>query len=244
MNSPKSRPADSAPQDIGDVRRQIDKIDADLAALIVQRCGLSASVSAAKHAQGDVTFGWRPAREVEILRSVLRDQASLHPELAFSVWRALISANLAAQGDLRVFTTEQVAASAKAAFCVGTISEVVPTTNDVLQAVVKDDHSIGIVPWPTGQDWWVTMMEPQFASLYVCAASPLYGSDVEVLLVSARMPEAAGDDICLIAGPVGAVEGGVLAQANGFELVACGEFMTPDTPLPTGCRLIGSFALA
>jgi chorismate mutase len=144
MNSPKSRPADPAPQDIGDVRRQIDKIDADLAALIVQRCGLSASVSTAKRAQGDVTFGWRPAREVEILRSVLRDQASLNPELAFSVWRALISANLAAQGDLRVFTTEQVAASAKAAFCVGTISEVVPTTNDVLQAGDNDGAPICI----------------------------------------------------------------------------------------------------
>jgi chorismate mutase len=210
----------------------------------VQRCGLSASVSAAKHAQGDETFGWRPAREVEILRTVLRDQASLNPELAFSIWRALISANLAAQGDLRIFTTQQVVASAKAAFSVGTIPKVVPTTIDVLRAIASDDHAIGIVPWPTDQDWWLAMMEPQFASIYVCAASPLCGSDVEVLLVAARVPEAAGDDISLIAGPVGVVEGGVLAQANGFELVACGEFMTPDTPLPTRCRLIGSFALA
>jgi chorismate mutase len=244
MNSPKSRPADPAAQDIGDVRRQIDKIDADLAALIVQRCGLSASVSAAKLAAGDKAFGWRPAREVEILRSVLRDQASLNPELAFSIWRALISANLAAQGDLSIVATKEVEASAKAAFSVGTIPEVVPTNSDVLEAIIKDDHSIGIVPWPNDQDWWLAMMEPQFASLYVCAASPLCGSEVDVLLVAARMPEAAGDDISLIAGPIGAVEGGVLAQANGFELVACGEFMTPDTPLPSGCRLIGSFALA
>jgi hypothetical protein len=79
--------------------------------------------------------------------------------------------------------------------------------------------------------------------VYVCAASPMAGREPEVMLVSARVPEEAGEDISLIAGPTGAYEGGVVAQSGGFELVACGEFIALDTSLPKGCRLIGSFAL-
>ena len=229
--------------DITSVRTQIDAIDGQLAALIVRRCGLSASVASAKRAAGDAAFGWRPAREVEILRSVLRQQASLDPELAFSIWRALISANLAAQGTFRIIALTDTARSAKAAFSVGPEPEIVADVTTLFDILLRDDHVIGALPWPTGHAWWVTMMAPHYSALHVCATSPLSGRDPEILLVSGRTPEPAGDDISLIAGPIGSVEGGVLAQVGELELVACGEFMRAGSDMPHGCRLIGSFAV-
>jgi chorismate mutase / prephenate dehydratase len=244
MNKPHLPSQEANPLDIVNVRHQIDVIDAQLADLIVRRCGLSASVAAAKRASGDHAFGWRPAREVEILRTVLHQRASLNPELAFSIWRALISANLAAQGDLTVFAVAETTPQASQAFSVGIKPTTLSCTHDVLHALVQDDHAIGVLPWPSSSDWWVSLMAPEFSSLYVCAASPLVGDSPDVMLVCARSPDEAGEDIALVAGPIGAIEGGSIAQFGELELVACGEFILPETPLPAGCRLIGNFALA
>lgn len=244
MKNPHTLHTSEEPLNIDDVRRDIDAIDAQLASLIVRRCNLSAAVAHAKRAGGDTAFGWRPAREVEIARNVVRDQANLDPELAFAIWRALISANLAAQGALTIFTLDQVSHFAKSAFCVGTMTVVLPEATDVLDAIAKDDHAIGVLPWPNQNNWWVEMMEPKYAGLHVCAASPMMGSQPEVMFVAARSPEAAGEDISLIAGPLGAFEGGVMAECDGMALVAVGEFIAKGAILPADCRLIGSFALA
>jgi chorismate mutase len=229
---------------INDVRSQIDGIDAQIAGLIVQRCDLSAAVARAKQLSGNTAFGWRPAREVEILRTLMRDQASLYPELAFCVWRALISANLTAQGNLTILTLVQSAVCAKEAFSVGVSPKLLATASDILEALLLDDDTIGVLPWPSDNQWWVTMMEPRFASLHVCAVSPNQGNRAEVMLVARRLPEAAGDDISLVAGPIGSIEGGIIAQCDGLELVAIGEYLDDSLTLPDGCRLIGSFALA
>ncbi len=235
---------------ISDVRRQIDSIDRELAALIAKRCALSGAVTSAKQAAGDHAFGWRPAREIDILRHVVAHEASLNPELAFVVWRALISANLVAQGDLRIVALSETLSAAKSAFSVGTEPFCADDSTNLLEAIAGDDHAIGFLPWPNkhggkpaDQDWWVTLMDPRFDGLYVCAASPMAGDQAEVLLIAKRPPEPAGDDISLVAGPIGAMAGGVLAQSGEFELVAWGEFINIDEILPTGCRLIGSFAV-
>jgi chorismate mutase len=248
MEMPQATHHPILPDNIGDVRSRIDALDSQIAALIAQRCGLSASVSAAKRAGGDAAFGWRPTREVEILRTVLRDQASLDPELAFCVWRALISSNLSAQGDLAIYAIAQTQSRAKDAFSVGASPQVFSTEEAVLMALKDNDHAIGFLPWPALEasqaDWWVAMMKPEFAALHVCSASPICGSGPEVMLVAARHPEKCGEDISLVAGPVGAIEGGVIAQVGDLALVACGDYISADTPLPKGCRLIGTFALA
>jgi chorismate mutase len=233
-----------SPHTISDVRAQIDAIDGELAALIAKRCALSAAVGAAKRRAGDHAFGWRPAREVEILRQVIGAQPSLDPQLAFCVWRALISANLAAQGDLKILCLEQTQDVARAAFSVGTQLHLLDDEHKLLEEVLADDHAIGVLPWPDQSKWWVAVMEPAFAQLHVCAATPLVGESPEAFLVAARAPEPAGDDISLVVGPAGAMDGGVIASHDGLSLVAVGEFIGVGDALPKDCRLIGSFARA
>ncbi len=229
---------------ISNVRGQIDSIDAQIAQLIVQRCNLSASVAQAKRQAGDTAFGWRPAREVEIMRTLLQGQASLNPELAFCVWRALISANLAAQGDLVIYTTGATQQAANEAFSVAAAPKKLANAQLVFEALLEDDHAVGVMPWPDCNDWWVTMMESRFSTLHVCAASPIAGIGPQVMLVAQRIPEPAGDDISLVAGPIGLFEGGEMDRSGSLALVSVGEFFVPETVLPAGCRLIGSFALA
>jgi chorismate mutase len=244
MNKPQSAQGQTLARNIASVREEIDAIDGAIADLVARRSALSASVAAAKRAADDLSFGWRPAREIHILRQVLETREDFEPKLASAIWRALISANLAAQGELRTFCVNQTYGAACAAFSAGNTPMVLASTTDVLTHLVGDDYGIGIMPWPDQDDWWVALMAPQFASLHVCAVSPVAGGEPEVMLVSVRLPDEAGEDISLIAGPVGSVEGGVMAQSGDLALMAVGDFMEADEALPEGCRLIGCFALA
>lgn len=243
MNKPQTSPDPSLARNIASVREEIDAIDGAIADLIARRSALSASVAAAKQAADDLSFGWRPAREIHILRQVLATREAFEPKLASAIWRALISANLAAQGELRIFCVSQTHGAACAAFSAGNPPTIMATTVDVLTHLIGDDYGIGIMPWPDQDDWWVALMAPEFASLHVCAVSPVAGAPPDVMLVSARLPDEAGDDICLIAGPIGAIEGGIMAQSGKTVLVAVGDFVEAEETLPDGCRLIGSFAL-
>jgi hypothetical protein len=127
---------------------------------------------------------------------------------------------------------------------VGTQLHLLDDEHKLLEEVLADDHAIGVLPWPDQSKWWVAVMEPAFAQLHVCAATPLVGESPEAFLVAARAPEPAGDDISLVVGPAGAMDGGVIASHDGLSLVAVGEFIGVGDALPKDCRLIGSFARA
>jgi chorismate mutase len=243
MNKPQPAQDPSLARNIASVREEIDAIDGAIADLVVRRSALSASVAAAKQAADDLSFGWRPAREIHILRQLLATRDAFQPKLANAIWRALISANLAAQGDLRIFCVNQTYGAACAAFSAGNTPMIMGDSTQILTHLVGDDFGIGILPWPDQDEWWLKLMQPEFAGLHVCAVSPVAGSEPEVMLVSARLPDMAGEDISLVAGPAGRVEGGVIAQSGDMALTAVGDFVGPTDILPAGCRLIGSFAL-
>jgi chorismate mutase len=228
---------------IGDVRAQIDAIDRDLARLITQRCALSASVGAAKKAAGDVAFGWRPGREIEILRQVLGTMPELDPKLAYSVWRALISANLTAQGDLTVLALRESVSAAQAAFSAGSPVEVAGDAHELLSRVSSDDHTIGVVPFVAGAThWWARMTDVRFSAVHVCAAAPLVNSleTPKALMLAKRKPEQAGGDISLIATRDDTTKGNIIDQIDGMSLVAIAGFVSE---VPDGSRLIGTYAL-
>ena len=237
--------------DIVVVRAEIDLIDAQLASLVARRAGFARDIAAAKRAEGDTGFGWRPAREVEIMRTLLARQQGLDPGVMATIWRALISANLAMQGDLQIACTARSAAAARTAFGLSATSQSLPSSMDVLKTCRDQARTIGVLPWPNGQDrWWSGLLEdPDLGGVYVCAASPGLAQPAppEAVLLAHRKPEAATDDWSLVAGPVDALSpfgGDILDQNGDTALIRVSGFIHPDEPQAQGVRLIGTYALA
>jgi chorismate mutase len=247
MPSLHSSPA--LPTDMTALREAIDAIDGQLARLIAQRSGLARAIAAAKKAAGDSGFGWRPAREIDILRGLIAREPDLDPALAAAVWRALISANLAAQGGLDVVTTLEAAPWAKLAF--GSASETrILSATDALMAAKQGARTIACLSWPAdAQSWWVDLMDVSLAGVHVCAASPqiVANGTPASLLLAHRAPEASGGDISLLAGSKAALAGyggTCLSEQDDFALIQLPGFLDLDEPLEVGVRLIGCFALA
>ncbi|MGH8690183.1 MAG: prephenate dehydratase [Burkholderiales bacterium] len=86
-------------EDIGKLRRQIDALDDELAALIQRRAGLAQKIGALKGGAP----AYRPERESEILRRVARaNSGPLASGRMLSVFREIISACRALEEPLRV----------------------------------------------------------------------------------------------------------------------------------------------
>lgn len=234
--------------DMAALRDAIDAIDGELARLIAQRSGLARAIAAAKQAEGETGFGWRPAREIEILRKLLARQPDLDPSLAAAVWRALISANLAAQGGLDIVTTLEAAPWARLAF--GAASETrILSAAEALVAAKQGARTIACLPWPdAGTGWWVDLLDASLSGVHVCAASPQIAESgvPEALLLAHRAPEASGKDTTLLAGrcDVLTAYGGLeIARQGPYSLVQLGGFFDQDATLAAGVRLVGCFAL-
>lgn len=237
------------------LRSQIDDIDRDLARLIARRSGLAAAVAAAKRAGGDSGFGWRPAREVEILRAVRVAEPGIDPVLAATIWRAMIAANLAAQGGLSVHTVPACEAAARALVGDPAFVQLRADADACLLAAATGPSTLAALPDPTrlspadGLPWWVLLQAPRYAGLHVCAASPQIdtGSRPEALILAARRPEAAGRDLALVSGPrisLLGLGGAPLAEAAGLELHLVPRFVTSAEVEGPGLRLVGAYALA
>lgn len=242
------------PLDMARLRAEIDRIDRDLARLIAERSSLASAVAAAKRAGGDSGFGWRPAREVEILRAVRVAAPDLDPALAATVWRAMIASNLAAQGGLDVVTVADAAVAAHMAFGAASEARVVAHAAAALTAAREGRATVAVLPAPgrggvESMAWWALMRAPGFDGLHVCAASPPVGGGhpLEGFVVARRLPEAAGGDISLLAGPAQALSrfgGACIDRSTGLELHAVEGFIDPAEPPGPSLRLIGSYALA
>jgi chorismate mutase len=243
-------PVESGAQTMAALREEIDAIDGELACLITKRSGLAHAIAQAKLSSGDKGFGWRPAREVEILRSILEREPDLDAHLAATIWRALIAANLAAQGGLEIFTTLEAAPWARLAFSTSGQTHIAKTDHALLKALTQGERRIGCLAWPDeAQTWWRDMMSAAYTDLYVCAASPpVRGQSApEALLVARRLPEASGDDITLLAGSSADLnmEGGqIICTIEDLSLMQVPRFISADVLLPSGIRRIGCFALA
>lgn len=234
--------------DIASLRAQVDAIDTALAALIAQRTGLARSIAAAKAAEGGTHgFGWRPARESQVLRAVLHGQPDLDPLLVSTVWRALMASNLAAQGGLETVAVAQSAAAARLTFGGAANEMVLDSAEDCLAAARDGARTIAVLPWPApAQDWWLLLASREdFAPLHVCAATARRGARddaPEALMLASRAPEAAGGDVSLLAMPDGgAAPGDHLASAGEWRLFRVPGFVAAEEARASGWRLVGSY---
>ena len=153
---------------LAQLRIELDRIDSQILALIVERLGVAAHVRATKPV-GRTPF--RPAREAEMIARLSADIAP--GPLVQRIWYALIGATLAREGVTEVVVEQQgLRAAARARFgnqiavrmgdarlaardphCLGAIAEVNgPLPDGVCALAPLDDEDGHTVGWLIGRE--------------------------------------------------------------------------------------------
>jgi chorismate mutase / prephenate dehydratase len=98
---------------LSDIRREIDRIDDGILALVAERLAMADRVKRAKAENGgDGETPLRPAREAEVMRRLIESAKGKVPaEICFRLWRTLIASAALRQAPLRLHASAGLFAS-------------------------------------------------------------------------------------------------------------------------------------
>lgn len=154
--------------DLGDLRRNLDRIDDQLHALLMQRTFIVEEVARRK-ANGNLP-ALHPEREAEILRRLARNHAGGFPLPALlRIWREIVSATIPLQRPdfaIAVHVPDESRGSgywdlARDHFGSYTPMLPYPSATQVIQAVTDRRATAGILPVPQEGEaapWWPTIL--------------------------------------------------------------------------------------
>jgi len=133
------------------IRAQIDSVDEQIQSLLNQRAGLAQKVGLSKSAEGKAVDFYRPERESQVLRAVIkRNKGPLRDEEVVRLFREIMSACLAQQEPLKVaFLGPEGTFTQQAVFKhFGHSVRALPlgTINEVFQDVEAGNADFGVVP--------------------------------------------------------------------------------------------------
>jgi chorismate mutase/prephenate dehydratase len=149
-------PRGKAKGGLSELRREIDRVDAALHALINERARLARAVGVSKHADGHLVDFYRPEREAEVLRLALernqaaRESGTLRDEEVLRLFREIMSACLAQEEPLKVAflgpegTFTQTAVYKHFGHSVRALP--LPAIDEVFHEVEKGNADFGVVP--------------------------------------------------------------------------------------------------
>ena len=195
--------------DLAELRREIDRIDSALLALVVERRDVSVRIGARK---GDGGRALRPGREAAVLRRLVDEAAGALPTDALvRLWREVFALSTRAQGAFAVTVCappddRAVWDLARAHFGHATPFRRVDRAAQALREVVEDEAQAAVLP-PPGDEvlWWTGLVESQ-PRLHVTARLPILAGEPngdadggEAMVVAARPPDPSGDDVTLLA---------------------------------------------
>lgn len=198
------------PNSIEAIRREIDRIDDAILALVGERLRVSERVAGFKPASAGLPI--RPGREVAMLRRLIASaHAPIERELVVELWRALIAASLRRQRLFDVFVSggradpTRMFDIARRHFGARARIQFVGEPQLALQRVAEKPHeSVAVTPWPTAPgvgSWWPALSESRFHSLRLIAGLPLQGAaeeDPAAAVFAASENEEAGGDVSLL----------------------------------------------
>ncbi|GAB5509829.1 MAG: chorismate mutase [Hyphomicrobiales bacterium] len=156
------------PTSLAEVREEIDRIDAAMHQLLIERSAVIGDLIAIKKVQpvspGDDparrTSAFRPAREASKMRHIIESHTGLLPlDTVESIWRVIISTFTYVQAPYDVTYAQSVDPQAMrdvARFHFGyTVpSHSVDTVSEVLATVGTRGDALGLVPIPGEGAWW------------------------------------------------------------------------------------------
>ena len=158
-----------APPSLADLRREIDRIDASMHELLIERGETIDQLIAVKKTE-ETGSAFRPAREAEMMRRLVRrHHGSLPLDTAESIWRVIISTFTYVQSPFSVHADLSAgdalmrdSARFHFGFTVPFVAHMGAAT--VVEAVTTSKGDLGLVPAfaiPGGGPWWTAL---EFAS--------------------------------------------------------------------------------
>ena len=150
---------------LADLREEIDRIDAAMHALLMERGEIIDRLIAAKQTQ-ETGSAFRPAREADIMRRLIeRHRGSLPLDTAESIWRVIISTFTYVQAPFSVhadLSAGDAAMRDSARFHFGFTVPFVPHMGaaSVVEAVTESKGDLGLVPAfavAGAGPWWAAL---------------------------------------------------------------------------------------
>ena len=147
-----------------EMRDRLDNIDIEIQGLLAQRADISLEVKKIKEG---TEAKLKPGREAQIIRALIERHSGHFPKLELiRVWREILSASLQLQGyfKLAVYKPENknnddggYISSARGHFGSNTPITTHPSQRRVIEAILENECSIGILPIPVRNEenpWW------------------------------------------------------------------------------------------
>src|SRR5213593_1664996 len=157
-----TKPSRSGTASLADLRREIDRIDSAMHALLIERGEIIDRLIRAKRTQ-ESGSAFRPAREAEMMRRLVERHAGILPlDTAESIWRVIIATFTYVQAPFSVhadLSAGDAAMRDSARFHFGFTVPFVPHMGaaSVVAAVSTSKGDLGLVPAlsvASGAAWW------------------------------------------------------------------------------------------
>jgi len=186
---------------LADLRREIDRIDADMHALLIERGEIIDRLIAVKKTE-ETGSAFRPAREAEMMRRLVqRHHGSLPLDTAESIWRVIISTFTYVQARFSVhadLSAGDALMRDSARFHFGFTVPFVPHMGgaSVVEAVTASKGDLGLVPAfaIAGSGLWWTALEFKSAPKIIARLPFVERADhpaaLPVFVISRAAPDA------------------------------------------------------
>jgi chorismate mutase len=213
---------------LADLRADIDRIDAALHELLIQRGEIIDRLIAVKGGAGSA---FRPEREAEMMRHIVSRHRGILPlDTVESVWRIIISTFTYVQANYSVHTDVSGGDAAMRDCCRFHFGFTVPyvphqSSASVISAVAAAKGDLGLVAVSGGANWGKELLPPSAPK--IIARLPFvertdHPAGLPLFVIAKPLSEAASRDVVLYAvtanAPPHAAETGALA-ADGIDIV-------------------------
>ncbi|QBR72864.1 hypothetical protein CU048_10990 [Beijerinckiaceae bacterium] len=195
---------------LADLRIEIDRIDASLHRLLIERGEIIHRLIEAKAQQGGGS-AFRPGREADMMRRLVsRHQGLLPLDTVESIWRIIISTFTFVQANYSVHADISGGDAPMRDCCRFHFGFTVPyvvhkDAAGVIEAVAKSSGDLGMVPVeapPTAGPWWRALVEPQSPKIIArlpFVERPDHPAGMPLFVIAQPLVEAAVRDVVLYA---------------------------------------------
>lgn len=198
--------------ELEDLRKEIDRVDRAMLDLLIRRTEVVRRVAEVKGDRERDRLAVRPAREAQVLRRLVEDNAGRFPPAALvRMWRELIAVLTRIQTPLAVavYAPREGAPTwdlARDHFGSSTPIQRVDSASQAIRAAGNGSATLAVLPLPGDDDrWWPTLMSDHYDRLRVFARLPFVrplirdGESSEAIAIGRIELETSGDDQSLLA---------------------------------------------